>query len=204
MKSVTTLLISVLISNTPVLSQSTDRFSIQVGYLHSASTLTWTSSVLIAPPNFDPKPGFYVGLTHEHQLSSLLNSQLELTYQQKGYIGRISYVDQESINTYRYLGITPMVGVRLIRNFRFLIGPQLNLLVNKSTSGSETQPLLATDRNRRLELGLLGRLSYQFNRVGLTTSYFKGLTAYYIDSYYLTSQNWQLGLSYQLTKKRSY
>ena len=205
MKSITILLISTLIGNISALSQSIDRFSIQTGYLYSTSTLTRTSAVLIGLPNFDPKPGFYVGLTYEHQLSILLTTELGFTYQQKGYIARRPFVDQESINTYRYLGVTPMIGIRPIRNLRFSIGPQLNLLVNKSTSGLETQPLLDTDRNRKLEFGLSGRISYELNRVGLVASYFKGLTAYYKpDFYHLTDQSWQLGLSYQLNKKRSY
>lgn len=205
MKSITILLISTLISNIPTLSQSINRFSIQTGYLYSTSTLTRTSPVLIGLPNFDPKPGFYVGLTYEHRLSTLLTTELEFTYQQKGYIVRMPYLNSESINTYRYLGVTPMIGIRPIRNLRFLIGPQLNLLVNKSTSGLETQPLLDTDRNRKLEFGLLGHVSYELNRVGLVVSYFKGLTAYYKpDFYHLTNQNWQLGLFYQLNKKGSY
>jgi hypothetical protein len=96
-----------------------------------------------------------------------------------------------------------MAGVRLINNLRFLIGPQLNLLVNKSTNGLETQPL--TNASRRLEFGLVGRVSYQYNRVGLTASYFKGLTTYFkTDFYNLTNQNWQLGLYYQLNKNKPY
>jgi hypothetical protein len=171
--------------------------------LYSTSTLTPTTTYAIGLPDFDPKPGFYVGLTYEHQLSTLLTTELEFTYQQKGYIIRVPYVNSESINTYRYLGITPMLGIRLIKNLRFLLGPQVNLLVNKSTRGLETQPL--TDANCRLEVGLVGRVSYQFNRVGLTAGYFKGLKAYYKpDFYHLTNQNWQLGLFYQLNKKGSY
>jgi hypothetical protein len=203
MKSITILLISTLISNIPALSQSINRFSIQTGYLYSTSTLTPTTTYAIGLPDFDPKPGFYVGLTYEHQLSTLLTTELEFTYQQKGYIIRVPYVNSESINTYRYLGITPMLGIRLIKNLRFLLGPQVNLLVNKSTRGLETKPL--TDANCRLEVGLMGRVSYQFSRVGLTAGYFKGLKAYYKpDFYYLTNQNWQLGLFYQLNKKGSY
>jgi hypothetical protein len=203
MKSIAILFISVLVGNLPALAQSANRFSIQAGYLYSTSTFTQTTTFAIGLPNFDPKPGFYAGLTYEHQLSTLLTSGLELTYQQKGYISRIPYVNPASINTYRYLGITPMLGIRLIKNLRILLGPEVNLLVNKSTRGLETQPL--TDANRRLEVGLVGRASYQFNRVGLTAGYFKGLTAYYKpDFYYLTNQNWQLGLFYQLNKNRSY
>jgi hypothetical protein len=202
MKSITTLLIYILVSNTFMLAQSINRLSIQAGYLYSTSTLTRTSTVLIGLPNFDPKRGFYVGLTYDHQLSALLTSGLELTYQQKGYISRIPYVNSESINTYRYLGLTPMVGIRPIDNLRFLIGPQLNLLINKSPSGSKFQR--STDTNRKFEFGLVGCVSYQYNRVGLKASYFKGLTAYFkTDYYYLTNQNWQLGLFYQLNKNKS-
>lgn len=201
MKSVTTLLICVLVSSNSILAQSINRFDVQVGYLYSTSTLTPTTTYAIELPNINSKPGYYIGLTYEHQLSTLLTGGLGLTYQQKGYIGQIPYIS-ESVNAYRYLGIAPMAGVRLIKNFRFLIGPQLNLLVNKSTNGLETQPL--TNVSRRLEFGLVGRVSYQYNRVGLTASYFKGLTTYFkTDFYNLTNQNWQLGLYYQLNKNKS-
>jgi hypothetical protein len=197
MKFITTLLIYLLVSTTLTLAQSIDRFSLQTGYLYSNSTLTRTNPVLpIGLPNFDPKPGFYIGLTYEHQLSTLLISGLELTYQQKGFIGRTPYISPELISTYRYLGLTPMIGLMPIWNLRFSIGPQLNLLVNKSMSDKA---------DRKLEFGLLGRVSYQYNRVGLIASHFKGLTAYYkSDIYYLMNQNWQLGVFYQLNKNKSY
>jgi hypothetical protein len=202
MKSITTLLICVLVSNTPTLAQSINRFGIQAGYLYSTSSLTPTTTYAIGLPTINPKPGYYIGLTYEHQLSTLLTGGLELTYQQKGYIGQIPYIS-ESINTYRYLGLAPMASVRLVKNLHFLIGPQLNLLVNKSTNGLETQPL--TNVSRQLEFGLVGRVKYQYNRVGLTASYFKGLTTYFkTDFYKLTNQNWQLGLYYQLNKNKLY
>lgn len=200
MKSIAILCISVLMGNLGVLAQPANRFSIQAGYLYSTSALTRTSTVLIGLSNFDPKPGFYAGLTYEHQVSTWLTSQVEFRYQQKGYVSRLPFVDQAWANTYRYLGIAPMIGVKLVKNLRLLIGPQVNVLVNKSVSGLETQS--QTDANRRFELGLMGRASYQFNRVGLTAGYFNGLTAYSkTDVYYLTNQNWQAGLLYQLTKK---
>ncbi|AUD04167.1 outer membrane beta-barrel protein [Spirosoma pollinicola] len=200
MKSIASFLISVWISTMPALAQSINRFSFQAGYLYATSKLTRTSTALFGLPDFDPKPGFYMGLTYEHQISTLITSQLELTYQQKGSINRTSPLSPEFINTYSYLSLTPMVGVKPVKNLHFLIGPQLNLLVNKLTRGSDTQVLF--DANRRLEFGLMGRASYQFNRVGLTASYFKGLTAYYKRDYYyyLMNQNWQVGLAYQLNK----
>ena len=202
MKPIITLLICVLVSSTPTLAQSIKKLSIQAGYLYSTSTLTPTTYYAIGLPYINPKPGYYIGLTYERQLSTLLTSRLELTYQHKGYIGENPYIS-ESINTYRYLGLTPMAGIRPIKNLRFLIGPQLNLLVHKSSNGLETQPLI--DGGRWLEFGLVSRVSYQYSRVGLTASYFKGLTNYFkIDFYNLTNQNWQLGLFYQLNKHKSY
>lgn len=200
MKSITILFISALISNLPALSQSVNRFSIQAGYLYSTSTLTQTTTYAIGLPNFEPKPGFYAGIAYEHLVSPLLTSQIELIYQQKGHVRWIPFVDQTSTNTYRYFGITPMVGIRTLKNLRFLIGPQVNWLINKSITGLETQLMKAV--NRRFEFGLMGRGSYQFHRVGLSVSYFKGLTAYYKpDFFYLTNQNWQLGLLYQINKE---
>lgn len=197
MKPIITLLVYVLVSNAPTLAQSINRLNIQAGYLYSTSTLTPTTYYTIGLPDINSKPSYYIGLTYEHQLSTLLTSGLELTYQQKGYI------ILESINTYRYLGLTPMAGIIPIRNLRFLIGPQLNLLVNKSVNGLKNQPLI--NGSRRLEFGMAGRVSYQHNRVGLTASYFKGLTTYFkTDFYNLTNQNWQLGLFYQLNKNKSY
>ena len=201
MKAIIILLICVLVSNTPTLAQPINRLNIQAGHLYSTSTLTPTTYYAIGLPNINPKSGYYIGLTYEHQFSTLLSGGLELTYQQKGYISQIPYIS-ESINTHRYLGLTPMVGIRPIQNLRFLIGPQLNLLVNKSTNGVDIQ--LLSNGSRRLEFGLAGRVSYQYNRVGLTASYFRGLTTYFkTDFYNLTNQNWQLGLFYQLNENKT-
>lgn len=203
MKPIITLLICVLIGNIPSLAQSINRLSAQAGYLYSTHTLTPTTYLIDGLPDSDFKPGFYVGLTYEHQLSTLLTSGLNLSYQQKGDIGGSAYIKPRTINTYHYLGVTPMIGIRPIQNLRFLIGPQLNFLVNKSTSNLRTYRLINV--NHTLEFGLLGRISYELNRVGLSASYFKGLTAYYTtDSYYSTNQTWQLGLFYQLNKNKSH
>ena len=203
MKAIATLLVTVFISNAPILAQSISRFSLQAGYLYSVSTLIRTSPVLISLPDVVAKPGFYAGITYDHQNSTGFTTQLELTYQQKGHINPVTYTNPTSTTTYRYVSITPMAGLRLIKNLRFLVGPQLNLLINRSISGLEALPLTRADH--RLEFGVVARASYQVNRVGLRASYFKGLTAYYQpDFYYLTNQNWQLGLFYQLHKGERY
>ena len=206
MKSIASLLISVLLGATLTLAQSINQFSCQAGYLSATSKPTRTSTALFGLPDFEPKPGFYVGLTYQHHLSTLLTSQLQLTFQQKGYTNPTTPGPGHPafINTYCYLSLTPMVGVKPSKHLHFSLGPQLNLLVNKLTRGSGVQPEF--DANRRLEFGLMGHARYQVNRVGLTASYFKGLTAYYkLDHYYyLMNQNWQIGLAYQLSKKETY
>ncbi len=187
------LLISALLDNLPVLAQKVNRFNIQAGYLYSTSALTRTSTALIGIPEPEPKPGFYGGLTYEHQVSTFFTGQLELTYQQKGHIDE-GFPDEKFNRTYRYLGITPMIGVMPIKNLRFLVGPGLNLLLNGFVNGvAET---------RLLEFGPMVRSSYQFHRISLTVGYFKGLTAYLKSNHhYLTNQNWQMGLLYQLSKR---
>lgn len=183
----------------PLFGQSTDRLTVQAGYLQSVSRLQPTSSVLIGYPDIVAKPGFYLGLTYEHALSSLVTIEFDLSYQQKGHISQLPYITPASINTYRYMGLTPMIGIRPLANACFLLGPQVNLLLSRSTKGLETQPLF--DANRKVEFGLAGRIQYQFNRVGLSLSYINGLTAYYKpDNYQLTNRNWQVSLFYQLNK----
>lgn len=183
----------------PLFGQSTDRFAVQAGCLQSVSRLRPISPVLIGYPDVVAKPGFYVGFTYEHALSSLITGEFDLSYQQKGHISQLPYITPASINTYRYIGLTPMIGIRPLANVCFLLGPQINLLLSRSTKGLETQPLF--DANRKVEFGLAGRVQYQFDRVGLSLSYVKGLTAYYKpENYQLTNQNWQVGLYYQLSK----
>jgi hypothetical protein len=192
MKLITTVFIGVSLSVTSALAQSTHRFHIQGGYLYATSALIRTSNALIGLPEVTPKPGFYVGLTYQHQLSTRLTGALELTYQHKGYVGRSPSFT--STNPYAYLGLTPMLGIKVVRNLRLSAGPQGNVLVNRTASGNE---------RKKVEFGLLGRVSYQLNRVGLSAGYFRGLTAYEkTDFHYLTNQNWQLGLFYQLNRNK--
>ncbi|MBC3795391.1 outer membrane beta-barrel protein [Spirosoma utsteinense] len=200
MKSIAFLLISMLLGNLSARSQSVSQFSIQAGYLYSTPTFTRTTYYLIGLPDFEPKPGFYAGISYEHSLSPLVTSQIEFTYQQKGHTVKNAFPDEKFGNAFRYLSITPMVGITPIKNLRFLIGPQINWLIDRSINGAETSQ--SKSANRRFEFGLMGRGSYQFYRVGLSVSYFEGLTAYYKSNFfYLTNQNWQLGLHYQLDKK---
>ncbi len=182
-------------SYAPLWAQKANLFNIRAGYLQSNTIVDITNTIKVGIVPLEEKPGFYAGLAYEHLLSALLTSQIEINFQQKGYRSQDILWGYDTRNNYNYIGITPTVGIRLIKNLSFSVGPEVNLLVSKST----------TSLNSKLvELGLVGRGRYQIDRIGITGGYFRGLTFYdrsYTKTYSFRNQNWQLGLFYQLSKR---
>jgi hypothetical protein len=191
------LLLTVLISanRSQLSAQSKNRFNIGAGYSHSSTIIAQENPLLIGISPIEPKSGFYISIAYEHQLCSLFTSQLELNVQQKGY--RYQHlVERRSIPVhYTYIGFNPTIGVKPTKKLSFLIGPEVNLLISKSTNSSKSKPI---------ELGLVGRGRYQFSRVGITGGYFRALTFYdlsHTGTYSFTNQNWHVGLLYQLNRQ---
>ncbi|QDK81535.1 PorT family protein [Spirosoma sp. KCTC 42546] len=176
-------------------AQSKNRFNIGAGYSYSNTIIAIENTLLIGIAPIKPKPGFYVSLAYEHQLSGLFTTQLELNLQQKGHRYESS-VEQRLVPVrYTYIGINPTIGVKPVKKLSFLIGPEVNLLISKSTSWSNSKPI---------EIGLTGRGRYQFSRIGITGGYFRAITFYDLTStgtYSFTNQNWQVGLTYQLSPR---
>lgn len=184
-----------LFSCSSLWAQKANLFGTRAGYLQSSTIIDITNPLTIGIGPVETKPGFYVGLAYEHSLSNLLTSQIEINFQQKGQLYQNFPREANQRNTYNYVGITPTIGVRLIKQLTFSIGPEMNILVGKSTIWS---------KSRLIELGVVGRGRYQFNRVGITGGYFRGLTVYDqspTNTYAFTNQNWHVGLLYLLRKK---
>ena len=175
--------------------QKANLFNVRAGYLQSSTIVDVTNPLLIGLEPIKTSPGFYIGLAYEQPLSTLFTSQVEMNFQQKGHLHQSFSKEGSHRNTYNYIGITPTVGIQLIRKLTFSVGPEMNLLINESTAWSNS---------RIIELGVVGRGRYQFSRVGITGGYFRGLTVYDqspTDTYAFTNHNWQVGLTYTLNKR---
>ncbi|WP_461108779.1 hypothetical protein [Spirosoma koreense] len=179
----------VLSSHFKLAAQSKNHVNLGAGYIHSATIVAIENPLLIGVIPPEPKAGFYVSLAYEHQLSDRWTSQVEMHFQQKGF--QTQNLERKTVTIpYNYLGISPTVGFSPINPLTLFIGPELNILLNRS----EGKPA---------EFGLTGRARYQFNRIGITGGYFRALTMYQLTSsgtYSFTNQNWQIGLSYQLIR----
>lgn len=189
------LLVLILLSCSPLWAQKANLFSVRAGYLESSTIVDITNTLLIGLAPLKTKPGFYVGFAYEHPLSTWFTSQIELNFQQKGHQFRGFPKEADMRSRYNYIGVTPMIGIKLIQKLCFLIGPELNLLISKSATWPDS---------KHAELGLVGRGRYQINRVGITGGYFRGLTVFDrspTHTYSFTNQNWQVGLVYQVSKR---
>ncbi|GAB4006678.1 hypothetical protein GCM10028808_09060 [Spirosoma migulaei] len=176
-------------------AQSKNQFNIGAGYSYSNTIVGIENTALIGLTPIKAKPGFYVSLAYEHQLSRLFTTQTELNLQQKGHRYENPIEQQLVPVRYTYIGIRPTIGAKPVKKLSLLIGPKLNWLISKSASWSNSKPI---------EIGLTGRGRYQFSRVGITGGYFRALTFYDLSgsgTYSLTNQNWQVGLFYQLSPR---
>ncbi|SOD88909.1 PorT family protein [Spirosoma fluviale] len=187
-------IVLIMFSSSQLRAQKENSFTIRAGYLHSSTHVEIANSLLIGIALVKAKPGFYIGLAYEHLLSTLLTSQIELNFQQKGQrLG--NYAGDMPINlNYNYIGLTPTIGIQPMSNLSFWVGPEVNLLVGKSSSWPHSNSI---------EVGLVGRVRYQFRRMGITGGYFKGLTVHdrsTTKTYAFTNRNWQVGLSYLISK----
>lgn len=177
----------------PVQAQSKSSFGVSAGYLYSTTRVNTTSSTLRLE-GIDAKGGYYAGLMYRYSFSNRWLGRLDVDYQNKGQVTRNQNGILVRNNTYGYLGITPTIGINAFKNVFVLVGPEVNVLLGKNTKWDNAQPV---------EVGVVGKGTYQLNRVLLNVGYFRGLTSYdrtsiVLSSFDFLNQNWQIGLTYLL------
>jgi hypothetical protein len=69
--------------------------------------------------------------------------------------------------TYYYLGVSPLIGLRLTDRLTIYTGPDVNVQIARGKSWGKGYPL---------ELGINARVAYSFGRFGVEAGYFRGFT----------------------------
>lgn len=163
--------------------------ALHAGINYSMTTVHQENPIVLQ--GLKSKIGYYIGGLYYHDLSSILTSRVDLSYQLKGTVAT-NPIGRPSIDAdYHYISLTPSIGVKPFKRLTLLIGPQVNWLVAKHN---------VLGKGKIIELGVVGQLSYQLSLIHIEIGYFGGLTTYdRIDlinaSFY--NQNWQTGVSYR-------
>ena len=149
----------------------------------------------------EPQFGYYLGgFLYKDFSRDRLTFRLDATIQMKA--ARAAYNGNTVFNAaYYYLGITPLIGLRLTDKLTIYTGPDVNLQVSRGKSWGKGYPL---------ELGVNARLTYSFGRFGAEVGYFRGFTR--IDRFEagglpggpaindIYNQHVQAGLNYRLSQ----
>ncbi len=175
-------------------SSSANFWGIKAGYLFSDTQLK-ANRDNVALSGIRPIDGYYIGGYYQRTEGKRWRSRFDFSYQAKGH--RIHGPSgDEATNRYRYLGITPTLGFIPFKNVCIYTGPEATVLITKKTTFTEAS---------RLEFGFVGGMGYEHRRVGVTVTYFRGISKYEVyqgtgfsrpTAFNFLNQNWQLGLTY--------
>jgi hypothetical protein len=115
----------------------------------------------------EPQFGYYLGgYLYKDLTPDRLTFRLDATIQMKS--ARAADNGKTVFNaSYYYLGITPLIGLRLTDRLTIYTGPEGSLQVAKGKSWGKGYPF---------ELGVNARLTYDFGRFGAELGYFRGFT----------------------------
>lgn len=115
----------------------------------------------------EPQFGYYLGgFLYKDLTPNRLTFRLDATIQMKS--ARAANNGKTVFNaSYYYLGITPLIGLRLTDRLTIYTGPEGSLQVAKGKSWGKGYPF---------ELGVHARLTYDFGRFGAELGYFRGFT----------------------------
>ncbi|GAB3785788.1 hypothetical protein GCM10028818_48020 [Spirosoma horti] len=115
----------------------------------------------------EPQFGYYLGgYLYKDLTPDRLTFRLDATIQMKS--ARAAYNGKTVFNaSYYYLGITPLIGLRLTDRLTIYTGLEGSLQVARGKSWGKGYPL---------ELGVTARLTYDFGRFGAELGYFRGFT----------------------------
>ncbi len=188
------LLLSILSLPLTAQSQNLKSYGIRAGYLHSFTQVKKTGSNPLGIVGITSAPGFYLGGYFRKETSGAFLWQLEMNYQNKGQFSNDIPGSERIKNTYHYLGLTPTLGVKLNRRLSATVGPEVNLLVGEKSTWTESSAV---------EAGIIGRLLYQWSRLGIQAGYFRAINKYDARSFSsfgfdFINSNVQVGLVYDL------
>lgn len=194
MKKSVLIVVLMLIVNS-AFSQKKSHLGIKAGVNYSSLSNT----------SFDYKPGLYVGLFLQVQVSDFYALQPELYYSSQG--AETNLLDGEDINIhYVSIGVANKFFVMNDQRFHFLAGIGLDLdwddnILNQANSGFEGNGIFAVD------MTVFGGLGYQFD-MGLTIEarYKRGLIGVFTDEFFDESNHFnsvfQFGMAYKFDLKK--
>lgn len=143
----------------------------RVGLNYSTPSVT---AAVVKPPFFtshlggvEPQFGYYLGgFLYKDLARDRLTFRLDATLQMKS--ARAAYNGNTVFNaTYYYLGVSPLIGLRLTDRLTIYTGPDVNVQITRGKSWGKGYPL---------ELGINARVTYSFGRFGVEAGYFRGFT----------------------------
>ncbi|MFK5878053.1 MAG: porin family protein [Flavobacteriaceae bacterium] len=155
--------------------------------------------------SFDYKPGLYVGLFLQVQVSDFYALQPELYYSNQG--AKTNFLGAEDVNIhYVSIAFANKFFIMNDQRFHLLAGIGLDLdwddnLINLANSGFETNNIFAVD------MTVFGGLGYQFD-MGLTIEarYKRGLIGVFTDELFEENNHFnsvfQFGLAYKFDLKK--
>ena len=142
-------------------------WGIKAGYLYSDTQLKANRNNFVLL-GIRPSNGYYIGGYYQRLEGKKLRTRFDFSYQIKGH--SIHGSSGEVVNNqYHYLGVTPTIGYLIFKNTCIYIGPEANLLIAKNTTWKETT---------FFETGIIGRIGYEYKKIGINLAYFRGISKY--------------------------
>lgn len=165
----------------------------RTGVNYSITRYSTTPNVQLG--NLEPRAGLYIGSFYYKDLAvNGLVFRADAIFQAR----QLGGVDKRGLSVreskYYYVGISPLLGLRLATHLTAFVGPELNVQIGRNDTFGRGQPI---------EVGAITRVVYAFRKIGVECSYFRGFSPYeqftlFGDKFDFYNQNWQIGITHTL------